>query len=83
METSKAAEQARNNFIGILKELDIGRNDDNWNRWVSNFHMLVESLELKSFVFGDVEPTPTTYSELMKNLAKGNAELFEQIVIPE
>ena len=80
---SKAAEQARNNFIVILKELDIGKNEDNWNRWVSNFHMLVESLELKSFMFGDVEPTPTTYSELMKNLAKGNAEIFKRTVIPE
>ena len=67
----------------ILKELDIGHNEDNWNRWVSNFHMLVESLELKSFVFGEIEPTPMTFSELMKNFANGDADLFEKVVIPE
>ena len=62
--------------IFILMRLD-------WNRWVSIFHMLVESLEMKSLVFGEIDPTPMTVSELIKNLANGDADLFEKVVIPE
>ena len=52
--SSKAAEQARGNFTQILKDLDISNNEDNWPKWDSYFHMLVESLELPTFVFEDI-----------------------------
>ena len=44
--------------------------------------MLVESLELPTFVFGDIQPAPTTHSELMASLADGNTEKFERKVVP-
>ena len=70
--SSKAAVQARDNFTQILKDLDISNNEENWAKWDSYFHMLVESLELPTFVFEDIQPAPTTLSELMASLADGN-----------
>ena len=80
--SSKAAEQAQSNFTQILKDLDIVNNEENWSKWDSYFHMLVESLELPTFVFGDTQPAPTTLSELMTSLADGNAKKFESKVVP-
>ena len=80
--SSKAAEQARSNFTQILKDLDISNNEENWSKWESYFHMLVESLELPTFVFGDTQPAPTTLSELMTSRADGNTKESENKVLP-
>ena len=80
--SSKAADQAQSNLTQTLKDLDISTNEDNWSKWESYFHMLVESLELSTFAFGDTQQAPTTLSELMISLADGNAKEFESKVLP-
>ena len=78
--SSKVAEQAQCNLTQTLKNLDISTNEDNWAKFESYFHMLVESLELPAFIFGK-QQAPTTLSELMVSEAGGNAKELETKVL--
>ena len=80
---SKAAEQARGNFVQILKDVDISDNEDNWSKWDSYFHTLMESLELLAYVFGDVQPPPVCHVDLMASQANGDAVFYAEHIVPE
>ena len=80
--SSKAADQAQTKLTSTLRGLDIIANEDNWTKFESYFQMLVESLELSRFIFGDQQPAPITLSDLMNSLANGKEEDFETKVLP-
>ena len=63
---TKAAEQARANFIQQLKDFDISNCEDKWSKFDSTFHTVAESLELQSYVFDPVLPAPISHSEMMR-----------------
>ena len=80
--STKASDQAQGNLTKILKSLDISGNEDNWAKFENYFQMLVESLELSSFVFGDLQPAPITLSDLVYRLADGNEREVDSKVLP-
>ena len=80
--SSKAADQAQTNLTTTLRGLDITDNEDNWVKFEGYFQMLVESLELSKFIFGEQQPEPITLSDLINSLAAGNEEDFERKVLP-
>ena len=79
---SKAAEQARINFTQQLKEFDIANKEDNWNKFDSVFHTMVESLELHPYVFDPVMPAPMSHSELMRACGNNDGNYCAEQIIP-
>ena len=80
--SSKAAKQARGNFIQTLKDLTILANEENWGKWDSYCHTLVESLELQPYVFGNIQHFPMSHAELMGTLADGDDGYYATHVMP-
>ena len=80
--STKASDQAQGNLTRTLKGLDISGNEDNWPKFESYFQMLVESLELSAFVFGDQQPAPITLSDLVSKLADGHEHEVDSKVLP-
>ena len=79
----KISDMAVSTFTQSLKDLDIANNEDNWIRWDSDFHSLVESLELDKYVFGDPIPGPTSIEDLLSKFANGDPTLFADYVLPK
>ena len=80
--STKASDQAQGNLTKILKSLDISGKEDNWAKFESYFQLLVDSLELSAFVFGDPQPAPITLSDLVYKLAGGNEREADSKVLP-
>ena len=80
--TTKSAEKARAEITKTLRQLDLGHNEDNWNKWERYFIMLVNSLELSDFIFDGMR-APTTRTELQNALAGGDASRFDSDVLPQ
>ena len=79
---SKSTEQARGNFIQQLKDYDISHREEHWSRFDSTFHILVESLELQSYVFDPLIAPPLSHSDMM-GLHAGNDDIYyAQNIIP-
>ena len=78
----KNTEMARSTFSQSLKELDIAKNEDNWARWDSIFHTLVESLELERYVIGEPLPHPSSLEDLLWKFAGGDSSFFAEYVLP-
>ena len=79
--TTKSAEEARAEITKTLRNLDIAHNEDNWSKWERYFNMLVNSLELSTFIFGDMR-APTTRTDLQIELAGGDASRFDSKLLP-
>ena len=77
---SKASEHARVNFTDQLNSLDIAHREENWIKFDSTFHTIVELLELKGFIFDPVQPHPQSHADLMRSYANNDGVMYaEQI----
>ena len=79
--TGKITEQTCKTFVDLLKGTNISKGDSNWTSWEGYFGSMVDTLELKHWVYQGV-PIPLTMQDLLVSHANNDLRVFENEILP-
>ena len=78
---SKITEQTCKTFVDLLKATNISKGDSNWTSWEGYFGSIVDTLELKHWLYQGV-PIPLTMQDLLVIYADNDIRVFENESLP-
>ena len=79
--SNKIKENTCKTFVDLLKGTNISKGDSNWVSWEGYFGSIVDTLELKHWLYQGV-PIPLTMQDLLVDLADNNMRFLESEILP-
>ena len=79
--SNKIKENTCKTFVDLLKGTNISKGDSNWVSWEGYFGSIVDTLELKHWLYQGV-PIPLTMQDLLVDLADNNMRFLEYEILP-
>ena len=79
--SNKIKDNTCKTFVDLLKGTNISKGDSNWVSWEGYFGSIVDTLELKHWLYQGV-PIPLTMQDLLVDLADNNMRFLESEILP-